>query len=88
MGWVASALSPLWIADQVRNDVTMRCIVFTLAPVSGTGTGFDSSPIKGEGVYGGCCLVYPHVCRPSGLRTKSAMMGSSCLAGPALWILP
>ena len=21
---------PLWIADQVRNDVTMRCIVFTL----------------------------------------------------------
>ena len=30
MGWVASALSPLWIADQVRNDVTMRCIVFTL----------------------------------------------------------
>ena len=24
------ALPPLWIADQVRNDVTMRCIVFTL----------------------------------------------------------
>ena len=32
--------SHLWIADQVRNDVTMRCIVFTLT--------FDSSPIKGE----------------------------------------
>ena len=40
---------PLWIADQVRNDVTMRCIVFTLA--------FDSSPIKGEGDDGWCCLV-------------------------------
>ena len=23
VGWVASALPPLWIADQVRNDVTM-----------------------------------------------------------------
>ena len=34
--------TPLWIADQVRNDVTMRCIVFTLT--------FDSSPIKGEGI--------------------------------------
>ena len=32
---------PLWIADQVRNDVTMLRIVFTLV--------FDSSPIKGEG---------------------------------------
>ena len=32
----------LWIADQVRNDGTMRCIVFTLT--------FDSSPIKGEGI--------------------------------------
>ena len=29
---------PLWIADQVRNDVTMLRIVFTLV--------FDSSPIK------------------------------------------
>ena len=29
-------------ADQVRNDVTMRCMVFTLT--------FDSSPIKGEGI--------------------------------------
>ena len=34
-------LPPLWIADQVRNDGTMRGIVFTLT--------FDSSPIKGEG---------------------------------------
>ena len=33
---------PLWIADQVRNDVTMLRMVFTLT--------FDSSPIKGEGV--------------------------------------
>ena len=24
-------------------------VVFTLAPVSGTGTGFDSSSVKGEG---------------------------------------
>ena len=33
---------PLWIADQVRNDVTMLRIVFTLV--------FDSSPIKGKGI--------------------------------------
>ena len=39
------------IADQVRNDVTMRCIVFTLT--------FDSSPIKGEGVYGCVVLLSP-----------------------------
>ena len=26
-------LPSLWIADQVRNDVTMRCIVFTLTLV-------------------------------------------------------
>ena len=30
VGCVAASLPPLWIADQVRNDVTMRCIVFTL----------------------------------------------------------
>ena len=43
-GWCWLVVCPalhLWIADQVRNDVTMRCIVFTLT--------FDSSPIKGEG---------------------------------------
>ena len=30
--WLVVALHslPLWVADQVRNDVTMRCIVFTL----------------------------------------------------------
>ena len=39
---VVSQATPLWIADQVRNDVTMCCIVFTLT--------FDSSPIKGEGI--------------------------------------
>ena len=43
---------PLWIADQVRNDVTMRCIVFTLT--------FDSSPIKGEGDWWLVWLVHPH----------------------------
>ena len=48
--WVATSLPPLWIADQVRNDVTMLGHRFhPLLPVSGTGTGFDSSPIKGEG---------------------------------------
>ena len=47
---------PLWVADQVRNDVTMLCIVFTLT--------FDSSPIKGEGIGWLCCLVSP-VSRPT-----------------------
>ena len=39
LGWVASALPPLWIADQVRNDVTMRCIVLWIPAYAGmTGT--------------------------------------------------
>ena len=55
---------PLWIADQVRDDGHDSLIpdqvrndgegevgfdLFTLA--------FDSSPIKGEGVYGWCCRL-------------------------------
>ena len=40
------------IADQVRNDGTMRSIVFTLT--------FDSSPINGEGVLVGVVLLSPH----------------------------
>ena len=27
VGWVASALPPLWIADQVRNDVTVLVVL-------------------------------------------------------------
>ena len=46
---VVSLPAPLWIADQARNDVTMRCIVFTLT--------FDSSPIKGEGDMVGVVLL-------------------------------
>ena len=38
-------------ADQVRNDVTTRCMVFTLA--------FDSSPIKGEGELVGLSCCHP-----------------------------
>ena len=32
MGWVASALSPLWIADQVRNDVTVLIVLACCCP--------------------------------------------------------
>ena len=32
------------------------CLVHPLLPVSGTGTGFDSSPIKGEGYEVGVVL--------------------------------
>ena len=42
---------------RIYRIVTMLCIVFTLAPVSGTGTGFDSSPIKGEGDSVGCVVL-------------------------------
>ena len=50
--WLVHSCYPaaLWIADQVCNDVTMLCIVFTLT--------FDSSPIKGEGDWW-VCLVVP-----------------------------
>ena len=30
VGWVASALPPLWIADQVRNDVTVLVVLALL----------------------------------------------------------
>ena len=37
---------------------------------------FDSSPIKGEGEDGGCCLFTARpLPLPSGLRIKSAMTG-------------
>ena len=58
-------LPPLWIADQVRNDVTMLSIVFTLT--------FDSSPIKGEGdMIGWCWLVHP--CHPALWFEESLIM--------------
>ena len=44
-----------------------------LLPVSGTGTGFGPLPSRERGFGWLCCLVYPHIRRPSGLRIKSAM---------------
>ena len=64
IGWVASALSPLWIADQVRNDVTMLVHRFHPHP----------SPLPSrERGFGWCCLVIARTPCPSGLRIKSAM---------------
>ena len=65
---------PLWIADQVRNDVTMRCIVFTLTLVLSH---------QGRGDMVGVVLFTRVTRCPSGLRIKSAMTGSSC---PTVWI--
>ena len=50
--------------------------------MSGTGTGFDSSPIKGEGDSVGCVGLFTRVTRrPSGLRIKPAMtVWWDCLA--------
>ena len=48
-----------------------------LLPVSGTGTGFDSSAIKGEGDMGVVLLSAPPF--TSGLRVKSAMTGCHAL---------
>ena len=59
----------LWIADQIRNDATMCCIVFTLTP-----TLWIADQVRNDGpeeVGLACCLP----CRPSGLRIKSAMTG-------------
>ena len=42
-----------------------------LLPVSGTGTGFDSSPIKGEGDWWVCLVVTP----PCGYCLKASMTG-------------
>ena len=32
VGWVAAALPPLWIADQVRNDVTVLIVLACCRP--------------------------------------------------------
>ena len=58
-------MSPLWIADQVRNDVTMRCIVFTLTLAL-------SHQGRGDSVG---CVVSRVTRHPSGLGIKSAMTG-------------
>ena len=52
MWGVAASLPPLWIADQVRNDVTVLVVLacFTLAPVSGTGTGFGPLSSRERGI--------------------------------------
>ena len=50
----------------------MLRIVFTLAPVSGTGTGFGPLPSREMGIWWLVCLVVSPA-RPSGLRIKSAM---------------
>ena len=55
------------------------CVVLfhPLIPVSGTGTGFDSSPIKGEGDWWVCLFTARPLPLPSGLRIKSAMTGTT-----------
>ena len=61
----------LWIADQVRNDGPGCWLVLSCspsAPVSGTGTGFDSSHIKDTFAKLGCLIdnaciyLYLHLC--------------------------
>ena len=47
------------------------------APVSGTGTGFDSSLIKGVGEYGWCCIVVAPPF-PSGLTSLRSRCASVC----------
>ena len=61
-GLGASPRPPLWIADQVRNDVTMRWHCFQpLLPVSGTGTGFGPLSSRERGFGWLCWLVgMPH----------------------------
>ena len=52
---------PLWIADQVRNDVTMRGIVFILcSQCQALGQALILSH-QGRGGIWLCCLVHPHL---------------------------
>ena len=64
-------------ADQVRNDGPwwLCCLVSPSDPVSGTGTGFDSSPIKGEGESGWFVLLYASPC---GYCLEASMTGTVC----------
>ena len=47
---VVSPAPHLWIADQVRNDVTMSCVVFTLCSRVRHWDRLWSSAVKGEGI--------------------------------------
>ena len=66
--WLVHPCHPatLWIADQVRNDVTMRCIVFTLCSRVRHWDRLWSSAVKGEGEYGWFGLVVIP-CHPAAL---------------------
>ena len=68
-GWAwrgVTAALPLWIADQVRNDVTMLRIVFTLTLVL-------SHQGRGGLVVVLSCFAPRQTLPPCGLRIKSAM---------------
>ena len=72
---------PLWIADQVRNDVTMLGHRFhPLIPCQALGQALVSSPIKGEEIVGWCCLVVcpflaPHLWIADQVRNDVTMLG-------------
>ena len=63
----------------------LDCFVLSFSPsdpVSSTGTGFESSVIKGEGDSVGCFVLLSARPLTSGLRIKSAMTVLECLVGP------
>ena len=70
------------------------CLVSSSDPVSGTGTGFDSSPIKGEGdSVGWFVLLYALPRLPCGfpptrneLAPRSYPVGTQRGVSPPLWI--
>ena len=73
----ASLPRPLWIADQVRNDVDDAGALFSPSPLI-------PLPSRERGYMVGVVLLPPLPC-PSGLWIKSAMTDRRV---PTLWILP
>ena len=66
---------PLWIADQVRNDVTMLCIVFTLT--------FDPLPSRERGYWWlvwlvVCLFPAPHLWIADQVRNDVTMRCMKC----------
>ena len=66
-----------------RQEVVLSCS--PSAPVSGTGTGFDSSPIKGEGILSVDLSFLPAHPPPLWI---AGQVRNDVTPFPALWILP
>ena len=69
MRWIAVVRIRIFRIMRIYRIGTMRCIVFTLTPVSGTGTGFGPLSSRERGF---CRLFWLVVAQPCGYCLKAS----------------